>query len=116
MVDGILPHVGGRFAMGGFELDPGGARFVELEPGRKATLRFADGFTSSWELDGSDGKTRLTLGQSGFDHANPPYPGWAGWLSGIAALRRYHELPRWRSIWRQVEITDVPAGMMATDQ
>ena len=33
----IEPHVGGRFAMGGFEVDPGGARFVEFEPGRKAT-------------------------------------------------------------------------------
>ena len=33
----IEPYVGGRFAMGGFELDPGGAKFVEFEPGRKAT-------------------------------------------------------------------------------
>jgi hypothetical protein len=99
----IEAYVGGRFAMGGFELDPGGARFVEFEPGRKATLRFADGITSSWELEGSDGKTRLTLVQSGFDPTNPPYPGWAGWLGGISALRRYHELPRSRSIWRQIE-------------
>ena len=45
----IEPYVGGRFAMGGFELDPGGARFVEFEPGRKATLRFADGMTDSWK-------------------------------------------------------------------
>jgi hypothetical protein len=37
----IEPYVGGRFAMGGFELDPGGVKFVEFEPGRKATLRFA---------------------------------------------------------------------------
>ena len=110
------PYVGGRFAMGGFELDPGGAKFVEFEPGRKATLRFADGFTSSWELDGSDGKTRLTLVQSGFEPTNPPYPGWAGWLGGIAALRRYHELPNSRSIWRQIEFPGVPAGMLAIDQ
>jgi uncharacterized protein YndB with AHSA1/START domain len=112
----IEPYVGGRFAMGGFELDPGGAKFVEFEPGRKATLRFADGMTSSWELDGSDGKTRLTLVQSGFDPANPPYPGWAGWLGGIAALRRYHELPGSRSIWRQIEVPGMPAGMLAIDQ
>jgi len=52
---------------------------------------------------------------SGFDPANPPYPGWAGWLGGIAALRRYHELPDWRSIWRQVEIPGLPAGMLATE-
>ena len=112
----IEPYVGGRFAMGGFELDPGGAKFVEFEPGRRATLRFADGETTSWELEGSDGKTRLTMVHSGFDPANPPYPGWAGWLGGIAGLRHYHELPRRRSIWRQVEIAGVPAGMFAIDQ
>lgn len=112
----IEPYVGGRFAMGGFELDPGGAKFVEFEPGRKATLRFADGETTSWELEGSDGKTRLTTMHSGFDPANPPYPAWGGWLGGIAGLRRYHELPRRRSIWRQVEIAGVPAGMFAIDE
>ena len=57
----IEPYAGGRFAMGGFELDPGGARFVEFEPGRKATLRFADGMTDSWQLEGSDGKTRARI-------------------------------------------------------
>ena len=93
-----------------------GAKFVEFEPGRKATLRFADNETTSWELEGSDGKTRLTLVHSGFDPTNPPYPGWAGWLVGIATLRRYHELPRWRSIWRQIEGRRLPAGMLAIDQ
>jgi uncharacterized protein YndB with AHSA1/START domain len=112
----IEPYVGGRFAMGGFELDPGGAKFVEFEPGRRATLLFADNETTSWELEGSDGKTRLTVVHSGFDPANPPYPGWAGWLGGIAGLRRYHELPRSRSIWRQIEVPGVPAGMFANDQ
>ena len=111
----IEPYVGGRFAMGGFELDPGGVKFVEFEPGRKATLRFADGLTNSWELADSDGKTRLTFVQSGFDPDNPPYPGWIGWLGGVAELRRYHELPRWRTIWRQRELPGVPAGMMSTD-
>ena len=112
----IEPYVGGRFAMGGFELDPGGAKFVEFEPGRKATLRFADGMTDSWELEGSDGKTRLTVVESGFDPANPPYPGWTGWLGGLAALRRYHELPQRRSIWRQIEIAGVPEGMFSIGQ
>ncbi|HEY3471108.1 MAG TPA: SRPBCC domain-containing protein [Amycolatopsis sp.] len=111
----IEPRLGGRFAMGGFELDPGGAKFVEFEPGRKATLLFADGITDTWELEGSAGKTRLTLVESGFDPDNPPYPGWAGWLGGIAALRRYHELPRWRSIWRGIEMAGVPEGMFVTD-
>ncbi|HEY2304964.1 MAG TPA: SRPBCC family protein [Streptosporangiaceae bacterium] len=111
----IEPYVGGRFAMGGFELDPGGAKFVEFEPGRKATLLFADGITQSWELADSDGKTRLTFMQSGFDPDNPPYPGWIGWLGGVAALRRYHELPPGRTIWRQIELPGVPAGMLSID-
>jgi uncharacterized protein YndB with AHSA1/START domain len=111
----IEPRVGGRFAMGGFDLDPGGVTFVEFEPGRKATLRFADGLTSSWELDGSDGRTRLTFVQSGFDVDNPPYPGWAGWLAGVAELRRYHEVPRWRRIWREVGVPGVPAEMLSAD-
>jgi uncharacterized protein YndB with AHSA1/START domain len=113
---GIEPYVGGRFAMGGFDLDPGGARFAEFEPGRKATLRFADGMTDSWELEGSDGKTRLTVVESGFDPANPPYAGWAAWLSGFAALRRYHELPQWRSIWRQIHLAGAPEGLFSVDR
>ncbi|HEY8543612.1 MAG TPA: SRPBCC domain-containing protein [Acidimicrobiales bacterium] len=111
----IEPEVGGRFAMGGFELDPGGARFVEFEPGKKATLRFADGETTTWELEGSEGRTRLTVVQSGFDVEHPPYPGWAGWLAGLAELRRYHEVPNWRSIWRSVEVPGVPAEMFHLD-
>ena len=111
----IEPHVGGRFAMGGFDLDPGGAKFVEFEPGRKATLRFADGETTSWELEDSEGRTRLTFVQSGFDADNPPYAGWAGWLSGVAELRRYHEVPRWRTIWRHIEVPGVPAEMLSID-
>ena len=111
----IEPYVGGRFAMGGFDLDPGGVRFVEFEPGRKATLRFADGLTTNWELAGSDGRTRLTIVQSGFDVDNPPYPGWAGWLAGVAELRRYHEVPRWRTIWREIQAPGVPAEMLSID-
>jgi uncharacterized protein YndB with AHSA1/START domain len=111
----IEPWVGGRFAMGGFELDPGGATFVEFEPGRKASLRFADGAVSSWELEESDGKTRITTMQSGFDPTNPPYAGWAGWLGGFAALRRYHELPEQRSIWRAIEVAGMPEGMLVVD-
>jgi uncharacterized protein YndB with AHSA1/START domain len=111
----IEPRLGGRFAMGGFDVDPGGAKFVEFEPGRKAALRFADNETTTWELDGSDGRTRLTIVHSGFDPANPPYSAWGGWLSGIAELRRYHEVPDWRSIWRKMEVAGVPEGILLND-
>ena len=53
--------------------------------------------------------------QSGFDLDNPPYPGWAGWLAGLAELRRYHEVPRWRTIWRQIEAPGIPAEMLSID-
>jgi len=112
----IEPRLGGRFAMGGFELDPGGAKFVEFEPGRKAALLFADNETTTWELDGSDGKTRLTIVHSGFDPANPPYSAWGGWLGGVAELRRYHEVAHWRPIWRQIEVAGLPAGLITIDQ
>src|ERR1700736_1218344 len=74
----IEPYVGGRFAMGGFELDPGGAKFVEFDPGRKATLRCAAAMTDSWDLEGSDGKPGLPVVQSGSAPTNPPSPGWTG--------------------------------------
>ena len=102
----IEPYVGGRFAMGGFELDPGGAKFVEFEPGRKATLLFADGITQGWELAGWDGKTRLTFMQSGFDPDEPALPGLdrlAGWCRRVAALPRTpavaHDLASDRAAW-----------------
>ena len=107
----IEPHVGGRFAMGGFELDPGGAKIIELEPGRKVTLDF-NGMVAGWELADSDGKTRLTFVQSGFDEKNPPYDAWMGWLSGVAELRRYHELPDWRPVWLDVNVPGIPDGML----
>ena len=50
-----------------------------------------------------------------FDPDNPPYSGWAGWLGGVAELRRYHEVPRWRTIWRQVEAPGLPAEMLSID-
>ena len=53
----IEPYVGGRFAMGGFEQDPGGAKFVESNRAARRPARFADGETTSWELEDSDGKT-----------------------------------------------------------
>jgi len=87
----IEPYVGGRFAMGGFELDPGGAKFVEFEPGRKATLRFADNETTSWELEGSDGKTRLTFCAQRVRPRQPAVPG-LGRLAG--RHRRTAALPR----------------------
>jgi uncharacterized protein YndB with AHSA1/START domain len=109
------PRIGGRWAMGGFDLDPSPAKIIELAPGRAISLAWDTGMVSSWELSESDGKTRLTFVQSGFDEGNPPYGGWLGWLAGFAELRRYHELPDWRPMWLDVHVPGMPDGMLTID-
>jgi uncharacterized protein YndB with AHSA1/START domain len=111
----IEPYVGGRWSMGGFDIDPVGAKILELEPGQKMTFAWPDGMTASWELTDSAGKTKLTFVQSGFDTDKPPYGAWMGWLGGVAELRRYHEVSEWRPIWLEVDMPGMPDGMLATD-
>ncbi|MEV6038586.1 SRPBCC domain-containing protein [Nonomuraea sp. NPDC052116] len=95
----IEPYVGGRFAMGGLDNDPSPAKVLELEPGSKFSLDWGASGVGTWELEGSGGQTRLTLVQSGFDAERPPYAAWGGILSGVAELRRYHEMPDWRPVF-----------------
>ncbi|MEV1167815.1 SRPBCC domain-containing protein [Nonomuraea sp. NPDC049784] len=95
----IEPYVGGRFAMGGLANDPSPAKVLELEPGRKFSLDWGGTGVGTWELEGSEGKTRLTLVQSGFDGERPPYAAWGGILAGVAELRRYHEVPDWQPVF-----------------
>lgn len=94
----IEPHVGGRFAMGGLANDPNPAKVVDLVPDRKFSIDWGGAGVGTWELEGSGGKTRLTLVQSGFDESRPPYAAWGGILSGLAELRRYHEVPDWQPV------------------
>ncbi|MCI4064457.1 SRPBCC domain-containing protein [Micromonospora sp. R77] len=103
---GIEPWVGGRYAMGGFEAGYA-AKVIDLEPGRRMSVDWGPVGVSSWELDGSDGKTRLTFVQSGFDEDNPPYASWCGSVAGLSELRRFHEMADWQPIWLAVEM---PAG------
>jgi uncharacterized protein YndB with AHSA1/START domain len=108
----IEPRVGGRWAMGGFEHDPDPAKLIELEPGKKVTMQWPTGWIAAWELEGSAGGTRLTFVQSGFDQSAPPYGAWMGWLSGIAELRRFHELADWRPVWLDVEVPGMPDDIL----
>jgi uncharacterized protein YndB with AHSA1/START domain len=110
----IEPHVGGRFAMGGLEANPHPAKILDLESGRKMAVDWGGPGVSTWELEDSDGRTRLTLVQSGFDTQRPPYAAWSGTVAGIAELRRFHELPDWRSIWLDWSYADSSQGSAAS--
>jgi uncharacterized protein YndB with AHSA1/START domain len=108
----IEPWVGGRVAMGGFEQNPEPAKVVDFEPGKRMGVAWGE-MVSTWELAESEGRTRLTFVQSGFDTGNPPFGAWAGWLSGVAELRRFHELADWRPIWLRPDVPGLPEGMLA---
>ncbi|ACZ90286.1 hypothetical protein Aros01_04085 [Streptosporangium roseum] len=110
---GIEPHVGGRFAMGGLDAGPA-AKIIDLEPGRTMSVDWDTVGVTTWELEESDGRTRLTFMQSGFDTRRPPYPAWNGWLSGMAELRRFHELADWRPIWIATDTAGAPEEVTAT--
>ncbi len=86
----IDPQVGGAY---------GFAKILDLDPDRKLSVDFGGVGVVTWELAESEGKTRLTLVQSGFDPTDPPYAAWAGGLSGLAELRRFHEIADWQPIW-----------------
>ncbi|MEV0378392.1 SRPBCC family protein [Nonomuraea sp. NPDC050643] len=94
----VEPYVGGRWAMGSLADDPNPAKVLELDPARRFSLDWGDSGVGVWELEGSEGKTRLTVMQSGFDETRPPYAAWGGFLAGVAELRRYLELPNWRPV------------------
>ncbi|WP_326819498.1 SRPBCC domain-containing protein [Streptosporangium sp. NBC_01756] len=105
----IEPQVGGRYALGGFDAGHA-AKIIDLDPGRAMTVDWGDSGVTTWELEGSGGGTRLTFVQSGFDTGRPPYAGWMGWLSGIAELRRFHELDGWRPIWLDADAAEGAAA------
>ncbi|MGE5830804.1 MAG: SRPBCC domain-containing protein [Micromonosporaceae bacterium] len=97
---------GGRWAMGG---PP--AHIVDIQPGRSMSIDWGD-MVQSWELADSAGRTLLTFVHSGFDGTRPPYSGWLGLLSGLAELRRYHEIKNWRTMWVEVQLEGIPDGLL----
>jgi uncharacterized protein YndB with AHSA1/START domain len=112
----VEPHVGGRWAMGDdFEDENSTARIVDLQPGRRVELDWGN-LVSTWELEGADGRTRLTFVNSGFDGGNPPYADWTGWLSGLAGLRRFYEIPGYQPIWESVDWPGMDGGVLANDR
>jgi uncharacterized protein YndB with AHSA1/START domain len=96
----VEPEVGGRYDFG---WDHGPMKILELEPARKLAYswQWSDSETVvTWELEGSEGKTHLTLVHSGFGSgpANEGYE--VGWAAFVASLKRMLELG---DAWRRIE-------------
>lgn len=86
----VTPEVGGQHGFG---------TIAELDPDRRLSVDYGPMGMATWELEDSDGQTHIVMTQSGFGPDQPPYTAWMGIVSGLAELRRYHELTPWRPIW-----------------
>jgi uncharacterized protein YndB with AHSA1/START domain len=105
----VEPQVGGRYSFG---WDHGPVKILELDPGRALAYSWrhswddGDGPDSTvvrWELDGSQGRTFLTIVHSGFgaDRRSDGYQ--LGWLEFLASLKRMLEVGAgWQPV-RQAE-------------
>jgi uncharacterized protein YndB with AHSA1/START domain len=114
----VDPRVGGRYSFG---WDHGPVKILELEQDRALAYSWrhswddGDGPDSTavrWELEGSQGRTYLTIVHSGFgaDRRSDGYQ--LGWQAFLVSLKRMHEVgPGWQPV-RQIELaTDI----LATD-
>jgi uncharacterized protein YndB with AHSA1/START domain len=103
----VEPHLGGRVDLG---LE---GEVFEFEPGKALVYGDGEGTVVRWELDGSQGRTHLTFVQSGYgpDELDSAAQHEAGWLGGIAALRRMHALG---DDWRPVT-TELPEDSPSID-
>jgi uncharacterized protein YndB with AHSA1/START domain len=105
----VEPEVGGRYDFG---WDHGPVKILELDPGR--TLAYSwrhswddgDGPDSTvvrWELEGSQGRTYLTIVHSGFGDDRRPDGYQLGWQEFLVSLKRMLEVGAgWQPV-RQTE-------------
>jgi uncharacterized protein YndB with AHSA1/START domain len=102
----VEPRVGGRYDFG---WDGGGpVKILELEPGRVLSYSWEDTWGSDatseatvvrWELDGSQGRTRLTIVHSGFAPGRRTDDYQVGWLEFLVSLKRMLEVgPSWQPV------------------
>jgi uncharacterized protein YndB with AHSA1/START domain len=96
----VEPEVGGAYDFG---WDHGPMRILELEPERRLAYSWRRSphpdTVVTWELEGSGGRTRLTIVHSGFvDEAVRGGYG-VGWAAFLASFKRMQELEgRWRPV------------------
>ena len=84
--------VGGRYDLGWPEQSGRPLAILELEPDKRLTYSWADpaidGTVVTWELEGSDGATRITLVHSGFgDQAASQGEYYGGWADFLVRLK-----------------------------
>jgi uncharacterized protein YndB with AHSA1/START domain len=108
----VEPHVGGRYDIG---WDHGPMRILELVPDR--VLAYSWQYPDSpdtvvrWELEGSAGRTHLTVVHSGFADPTLAEQYREGWPGFLVALKRLHELGPDR---RQLAVRYEPGGRLWT--
>jgi uncharacterized protein YndB with AHSA1/START domain len=98
----VEPRLGGRMTLGA------DGKIFEFEPGKRLAYGDDEGAIVRWELADSGGKTYLTFVQSGYsdDELDDAAQHEAGWLGGLAELKRMHELG---DAWSPLT-TELPAG------
>jgi uncharacterized protein YndB with AHSA1/START domain len=107
----VEPRVGGRYDFG---WDHGPVKILELDPGRVLSYSWrhswddgnGDGPDSTvvrWELEGSQGRTYLTIVHSGFGAGRRADGYQLGWQEFLVSLKRMHEVGAgWQPV-RQAE-------------
>jgi uncharacterized protein YndB with AHSA1/START domain len=104
----VEPRVGGRYDFG---WDHGPIKILDLQPDKALEYSWNYAETGDtvvrWELEGSKGKTKITLVHSGFNEKDRKASGGYsfGWQAFLVSLRRMLEVgPSWRAIdWLEGE-------------
>lgn len=112
----IEPQVGGRYDLNWG--DEGPLKIVDIDPPRKLAYSWtekdtgATGTVVTWELDGSGGKTHLTLVHSGFASDREGTDFTLGWLEFLNRIRHMVETgPSWTR--PDVEIFEADATLFS---
>jgi uncharacterized protein YndB with AHSA1/START domain len=101
----VDPRVGGTYDWG---MDHGPMKILDLDPPRRLAYSWSNEGQAdtvvSWELEGSEGRTHLTVVHSGFAEGRPGDGYAIGWLGLLIELKRMHELG---GAWRKLRTSEV---------
>ncbi|MBA4179243.1 MAG: hypothetical protein C0506_01505 [Anaerolinea sp.] len=91
----VEPVIGGEYSMGWDESGGHPLKILELVPASRLSYSWADAGEQdtvvTWELDGSEGATRITLVHSGFDGRKPHGEYYSGWADFLVRLKYLSE-------------------------